>query len=454
MSDERRNLLPTPTTLDNVEKRTTHAGGNLTLQGALCGVNPVDAERHLMPSPRASDGQGGPDPADRRYDRDDVEGRLRRDGVIPNRDLMPTPSASDGGEGSHLNRGGDRQGELLLPGIARQIGEQTRAGLMPTPTSSDGSGGGCRTNLSWENTTKSTGEGGASRLRDVVGLLGDDKQNLLPTPMAHDFIPNTEAEMNRKSPRLNAIGGLLPTPAARDGLPAKTEETMRRQRDRGYGPNLNDVAANYLPTPKARDWTGHGPADMRRNSPDLSAISRILPTPRASDAKGTDTPSEHARNSPGLGAVGHLLSEEPVDELHPDQEPVADPEKLLPTPSASDGIGGGPNNPQNRIDNGHHVQLVDLGMSRTVWGKYEAAIRCWERMTRPAPAPTEVNKNGNPRLAAGFSEWLMGWPAGHVTDPEIGISRNDQLRITGNGVVPQQAAHALRTLLRVAWDNQ
>jgi len=39
-------LLPTPNTLDHVEKRTTHAGGNLTLQGAVGGVNPKDAERH------------------------------------------------------------------------------------------------------------------------------------------------------------------------------------------------------------------------------------------------------------------------------------------------------------------------------------------------------------------------------------------------------------------------
>jgi hypothetical protein len=39
-------LLPTPGTMDDREKRTTHAGGNLTLQGAIVGVNPVDAERH------------------------------------------------------------------------------------------------------------------------------------------------------------------------------------------------------------------------------------------------------------------------------------------------------------------------------------------------------------------------------------------------------------------------
>jgi DNA (cytosine-5)-methyltransferase 1 len=81
------------------------------------------------------------------------------------------------------------------------------------------------------------------------------------------------------------------------------------------------------------------------------------------------------------------------------------------------------------------------------WGKYEPAIRRWEQLTRPAPAPTEPNKNGNPRLASAFSEWLMGWPQGWVTDPAIGISRNEQLRIVGNGVCSQQAAAALRYLL-------
>jgi DNA (cytosine-5)-methyltransferase 1 len=40
----------------------------------------------------------------------------------------------------------------------------------------------------------------------------------------------------------------------------------------------------------------------------------------------------------------------------------------------------------------------------------------------------------------------MGWPAGWVTQVP-GVSRNDQLKICGNGVVPQQAAHALRLLL-------
>jgi DNA (cytosine-5)-methyltransferase 1 len=42
-------------------------------------------------------------------------------------------------------------------------------------------------------------------------------------------------------------------------------------------------------------------------------------------------------------------------------------------------------------------------------------------------------------------EWLMGLPAGHVTGVP-GLSRAQQLRVLGNGVVPQQAAAALREL--------
>ena len=38
---------------------------------------------------------------------------------------------------------------------------------------------------------------------------------------------------------------------------------------------------------------------------------------------------------------------------------------------------------------------------------------------------------------------------GHVTDPAIGISRNDQLKALGNGVVPQQCAAAIRHLLTI-----
>jgi DNA (cytosine-5)-methyltransferase 1 len=119
--------------------------------------------------------------------------------------------------------------------------------------------------------------------------------------------------------------------------------------------------------------------------------------------------------------------------------------ELLPTPRRSDGDGGP--NPLHRAERMDDVETRVIRMDGQ-WGKYEPAIRRWEQVTRPAPSPTEPNTKGNPRLAAAFSEWMMGWPAGWVTNMP-GISRNDQLRIVGNGVVPQQAVAALRWLLSV-----
>lgn len=81
-----------------------------------------------------------------------------------------------------------------------------------------------------------------------------------------------------------------------------------------------------------------------------------------------------------------------------------------------------------------------------VWGKYADAVHRWERLTRPAPAPTEPNRNGRPRLATTFAEWMMGWPDGWVTAPALGLTRTQQLKIIGNGVVPQQAHEAIRQL--------
>lgn len=50
------------------------------------------------------------------------------------------------------------------------------------------------------------------------------------------------------------------------------------------------------------------------------------------------------------------------------------------------------------------------------------------------------------KLSPEFDEWVMGLPAGWVTDVP-GVSWNDQLKMLGNGVVPQQGAAALRFLL-------
>lgn len=75
------------------------------------------------------------------------------------------------------------------------------------------------------------------------------------------------------------------------------------------------------------------------------------------------------------------------------------------------------------------------------WGPYAAAITRWERLTRPAPEPTDAAG----RLRADFVEWMQGLDAGWVTAIP-GLGRPAQLTALGNGVVPQQAAQALQLL--------
>ncbi|WVX88630.1 DNA methyltransferase [Gordonia phage CheeseTouch] len=82
---------------------------------------------------------------------------------------------------------------------------------------------------------------------------------------------------------------------------------------------------------------------------------------------------------------------------------------------------------------------------RIEWGDYTPAVRRWERVTRPAPSPTEPNSNDRPRLNAAFAEWMMGLPDGHVTAVP-GLSRAEQLKAIGNGVCPPQAYQALTIL--------
>lgn len=93
-----------------------------------------------------------------------------------------------------------------------------------------------------------------------------------------------------------------------------------------------------------------------------------------------------------------------------------------------------PVEPRRRGRSGEDRRAVD-------WGAYGPAIDRWARVTgRDAPAP--VDDRG--RLAPAFVEWMMGLPAGWVTD--VDIPRTAQLRALGNGVVPQQAAHAWQLL--------
>lgn len=91
------------------------------------------------------------------------------------------------------------------------------------------------------------------------------------------------------------------------------------------------------------------------------------------------------------------------------------------------------------VDSGAETGAVE-------WGAYEPAIARWEAVLgRRAPAPTRGDgRGGGHRLSAHFVEWMMGLSDGWVTAPEIGLTRNEQLKALGNGVVPQQATAAIR----------
>jgi DNA (cytosine-5)-methyltransferase 1 len=79
------------------------------------------------------------------------------------------------------------------------------------------------------------------------------------------------------------------------------------------------------------------------------------------------------------------------------------------------------------------------------WGKYEPAIARWElTLGRLAPAPT-IERNDKRRLNPQFVEWMMGLPDGWVTGH--GLSAAKELKMLGNGVVPQQAHAAITQLL-------
>ncbi len=120
--------------------------------------------------------------------------------------------------------------------------------------------------------------------------------------------------------------------------------------------------------------------------------------------------------------------------------------EMLPTVTVQDGKNNaGPSQfERNTLPLNAEVTLIP----QTNWGKFTEAIRRWESLTRVAPAPTKPDgKDGNHRLSAEFTEWMMGLPAGWVTADDLGLKRNDQLKACGNGVVPQQAELALRMLL-------
>ncbi len=239
---------------------------------------------------------------------------------------------------------------------------------------------------------------------------------------------------------------LLPTPVAgafNDGESA-TSWLARRDRQKKLGRNGNGIgtplaiAIRLLPTPMASD----GAAEL---APQLGGQ-------RPSGAKRqTGLPEVIAHHLTGL--AGHSGP----------AQAAAGRERLLPTPDTGTsprGHGRRGGRPGNGHQSGKDLDAAARTLTTpgpatvasrnaVAWGDYEPAIRRWEQILgHPAPPPAEPGHGGRTRLSAAFAEWLMGIP-GWVTGV-TGPPRTAQLRLIGNGVVPQQGAMALRMLIGIA----
>ena len=164
-----------------------------------------------------------------------------------------------------------------------------------------------------------------------------------------------------------------------------------------------------------------------------------LPTIRASDSKCGDYPAEHLRVGPSIAAVSvyfpHLPTPNTMDHL-PAREGEAREKQLR----------RGDINGSRRASMGNLREDVIHPGDGGIYGRYEPVVRRWETVTgTTAPPPTELNTNGKPRLNVEFASWMMGLPKGWITGVP-GLSRAQQLKAIGNGVVPQQAAAALLLL--------
>ena len=230
------------------------------------------------------------------------------------------------------------------------------------------------------------------------------------------------------------------------GTPRVTTSGMtpsQAMSERGETKGRLEQQIAMLPTPRATDGTKGGPG-QRGSSGDLMLPSAValLPTPAVNDmgeGKTVErwdewTADMQAKHGNGNGHGKSLAIEA---------------QRLLPTPVASEGRKAQWESAEDRREAGHEVYITNAIHSigeESRWGDYAAAIARWEAaLGRPAPEPTQTSSKGNPQLSPAFVEWMMGLPAGWVTDVP-GITRNEALKALGNGVVPQQAAEALRVM--------
>jgi hypothetical protein len=295
-----------------------------------------------------------------------------------------------------------RGGKLFpLPQLAHRTVE-SEFSLLRTPVASEAEGGAIHPD-------DAKAGGNTLKLGWQMLALGGHIHPKLPKPTVSDTFTDNLASSQQSDGSMHSVSlaqivnrpDLLPTPNTMDMLPARTGEARERQLKRGD------------PNGKPRASSGN----LRE-----TVVNDLLPTPQVDDSKNT----------------GHNQTRRTT---------LASETYLLPTTAALDYKDGS----AKRIRNG---ELQTDTVARAVneldgtWGKFAPAINQWETITgNPAPPPTIPDgRDGQARLNPQFAEWMMGLPAGWITD--CNITRNEQLKACGNGVVPQQATLAITRLLQ------
>jgi hypothetical protein len=288
-------------------------------------------------------------------------------------------------------------------------------------------------------TSGMTQNGQAFELVMPVRHTKDSESSLLPTLKARDHqAEGYEAGLRRSQPQVGTIVKgivdgdsrvmeLLRSPTASQGQGGALGEAEARKRGNTVG--IRDQAMDL--------------AKLQGHKVSREAANKVsVPTPTASDAS-FDKPGlmrKVTQTAPNRGVGLPLWANRIVTRFY------------LPTPTTRDYKDGSqPHERDGKVQTDTVARAVfNSGeIIDTNWGKFEPAIRRWEAIIgRPAPEPTKPDgKDGNHRLSSKFTEWMMGLPDGWITGHDL--KRNDELKLAGNGVVPQQAELALRVLLEL-----
>lgn len=333
---------------------------------------------------------------------------------------------SDGDGGAAASGGGEGIGAGLT--------------LLPTPDAYAGSRGGT------QHPDKRRGGGHSVALADVA------EHALLPTPKTTDAQHSSPADLKRHNHGLRAVSGLLPTPRATDGTKG--------------GPNQRGSSGDLM-LPSAVQpsrWGQYTPAIARWEA----VLGRPAPAPTEVSTKSRERCPVHG--DPQEGRPGEELRDmrEGLDAQEVRQWATGGQGRIPKTPELLSGVRehqgaghkGRPSLASQEAPEGFVRGLLGHeGFTRSPQGQEPREQRCGEPRNALCELPPEAALEGGPReadaresvgescackrrLSPEFVSWMMGLPAGWVTD--LGLTRNEELKILGNGVVRQQAAAATR----------